>query len=75
MFKFRNIIQKEKSGRLLLSSRFNFCDIQREEIETDVLIVGGGPARLATAIKLKQLAKLYSKEIDVSIVELRKVHI
>jgi electron-transferring-flavoprotein dehydrogenase len=61
-------------GRSLLNSfykrnKFNFCDIQRDEMETDVLIVGGGPAGLATAIKLKQLAKYHNKEIDVSIVE------
>lgn len=44
-------------------------EIQRDELETDVLIVGGGPAGLATAIKLRQLAQEKGKEIDVTIVE------
>ena len=29
---------------------------ERAVVETDVLIVGGGPAGLSTAIKIKQLA-------------------
>ena len=37
--------------------------------ETDVLIIGAGPAGLATAIKLKQLAAQDEKEIRVCIVE------
>ena len=32
-------------------------DLKREVMEYDVIIVGGGPAGLATAIKLKQLNK------------------
>jgi electron-transferring-flavoprotein dehydrogenase len=54
---------------LFVRQKFSFCEAQRDVIETDVLIVGGGPAGLATAIKLKQLAKQFNKEIDVSVVE------
>ena len=42
---------------------------ERDELETDVVIVGAGPAGLSTAIKLKQLALANNKEIDVTIVE------
>lgn len=49
--------------------RWKEIDMERVADETDILIVGGGPAGLATAIKLKQLAAKDDKELRVCLIE------
>lgn len=49
--------------------RWKDVNMERVVDEADVLVVGGGPSGLSTAIRLKQLANQNNKEIKVTVVE------
>ena len=43
--------------------------IERDKIDFDVVFVGGGPANLAGAIRLMQLAQAQGKELEVALID------
>lgn len=49
--------------------RWKDVDMSRVSDQTDVMIVGGGPAGLSAAIRIKQLANKEGKDLRVCLVE------
>lgn len=76
MLPLKNIPTKKLAGRLFHTSvrrlnrtLFDPSKVERAEDDVDVCIVGGGPAGLSAAIRLKQLESEKGNEVRVVVLE------
>eukprot|EP01013_Petalomonas_cantuscygni_P008278 TRINITY_DN20998_c0_g1_i1.p1 TRINITY_DN20998_c0_g1~~TRINITY_DN20998_c0_g1_i1.p1 ORF type:complete len:570 (+),score=141.58 TRINITY_DN20998_c0_g1_i1:88-1797(+) len=68
----RALVSATKRRAPLVPARWSSSggeDVERDSMDFDVLIVGGGPAGLSCAIRLKQLAKAQNRDLSVCLIE------
>lgn len=71
----RRLLREPPRGGMFLRSLSNTTAVAdasaepREQMPFDVLIVGGGPAGLAAAIRLKQLCQETGKDLSVCLID------
>ncbi|KAG5653783.1 hypothetical protein H0H81_010624 [Sphagnurus paluster] len=66
---FRPLTQSARRARQTRLVHFSPRNVERAEDEVDVCIVGGGPAGLSAAIRIKQLERERGKEVRVVVLE------